>query len=186
MNKKIFYFLLVIGLVVFGIVIAGSGKERKGTAKIEESPKIEEVRALRNVIEIKAEGKILHYQKESLWNEEDFSEILRLRKKFESKEVGSFRKNVERYNRYAVDPKVEFNKAKKSTTLICDVKGAKAGSWYDFDWFLRPCDLDFIDSHFETREKELYWKGEIDGIRTTISIKFPFLISNCHEHVWPR
>ncbi|MBW2038108.1 MAG: hypothetical protein JRI46_00690 [Deltaproteobacteria bacterium] len=188
MDKKFFYFLLVAGLVVFGIVLAGYGKERKGTAKVkvEGSPKIAEVRALRNVIEIKAEGEILHYQKESLWNEEDFSEILGSRKKFESTEVGSFKKNVERYNRYVVDSKVEFNKARKSTTLICDVKGAKAGSWYDFDWFLRPRGLDFIDSHFNRREKELYWEGEINGIRTSISIKFPFLISNCHEHVWPR
>ena len=72
---------------------------------------------------------------------------------------------MERYNRHTVNPKVEFNEARKSTTLICDVKGAKEGSWYDFDWFLRPWDLDFIDSHFEKREKELYWQGKVEGVK---------------------
>ena len=116
----------------------------------------------------------------------DFSEILRSRKKFEYKEINSFAKDLERYNRYAVKPKVEFNEARKSTTLICDIKGAKQGSWFDFDWFLRPWRLDFIDSHFEKREKELYWQGKVEGAKTIISIRFPYSISNCHEHVWPR
>jgi len=186
MNKKFLYSLLIIGLVVLGILIVASGKKETSIAKIEELQKIEGIRPLENAIKIKAEGKILHYQRKSLWNEEDFSEILGSRNKFESKEIDSFRKNLERYNRYAFNPKVEFNGAGKSTSLMCDVKGAKEGSWYDFDWFLRPLGLDFIDSHFEKRENELYWEGEINGIRTTISIKFPFLVSNCHEHVWPR
>ena len=188
MNKKLFYCLLVTGLVVLAILIVGC--KREGTVKVEEArestSQLKPMSGLRNVIEIKAEKGILHYQKQSLWNEEDFSEILESKKKFNSKEIDSFRKNLERYNRHTVNPKVEFNEAKKLTTLICDVKGAKEGSWYDFDWFLRPLGLDFIDSHFERREKELYWEGEINGTRTTISIKFPFLISNCHEHVWPR
>jgi len=188
MNKKLFYYLLVTGLVVLGILIVGC--KREGAVKIEEArestSQLKSMSGLRNVIEIKAERGILHYQKESLWNEEDFSEILESKKKFVSKEIDSFRQNLERYNRHTVNPKLEFNEARKSTTLICDVKGAKEGSWYDFDWFLRPLGLDFIDSHFERREKELYWEGEINGTRTTISIKFPFLISNCHEHVWPR
>lgn len=185
MNKKSFNFLLVIGLVVLGILIVGSGKEGKSAAKAEESQKIEEVRPLRNAIEIKTEGEVLHYQRESLWNDEDFSRLLELKQEFKAKEIDSFITALERYNRYVINPKVKLNEARKTTILICDVKGAKEGSWYDFDWFLRPLSLDFIDSHFERREKELYWKGEINGIRTKICIKFPYCISNCHEHVWP-
>lgn len=190
MNKKSFYSLVVIGLLVLGILIVGSKKEGK-TASGREQPRestqqLKPKSELRNTIKIKAEGEILHYQKESLWSEEAFSEILRSRKKFESKEINSFTKNLERYNRYAVKPKVKFNEARKSTTLICDIKGAKQGSWFDFDWFLRPWGLDFIDSHFDKREKELYWQGNVEGIKTIINIKFPYSISNCHEHVWPR
>ncbi|MEA3416454.1 MAG: hypothetical protein U9R02_09925 [Thermodesulfobacteriota bacterium] len=72
MNKNLFYFLLVIGLLVLGILI-GCGGERENVAKEEESPKIEEIRPLRNVIKIKAEGVVLHYQKESFWNDKQLS-----------------------------------------------------------------------------------------------------------------
>lgn len=164
MNNKSFY-LLVIGLLVLGILIVGAKKEGKCASKTEKTresttqlkPKSE----LRNTIKIKAEGEILHYQKESLWSVGDFSEILRSRKKFESKEYSSFTKNLERYNRYAFKPKVKFNEAGKSTTLICDIKRAKQGSWFDFDWVLRSWGLDFIGSHFKKREKELSWQGKV-------------------------
>jgi hypothetical protein len=190
MNKKSFYSLLVIGLLVLGILIVGSKKDGKCASKTEQpresTPQLEPKSELMNTIKIKAEGEILHFQKESLWSEKAFPEILRSRKEFESKEIHSFTKDLERFNRYAVNPKVKFNEPKKSTTLICDIKGAKQGSWFDFDWFLRPWGLDFIDSHFEKREKELYWQGKVEGAKTIISIRFPYSISNCHEHVWPR
>jgi len=190
MNKKSFYSLVVIGFLVLGILIVGSKKEGKAGSEREQpresTSKLKPKSELRNTIKIKAEGEILHYQKESLWSEDAFSEILRSRRKFESKEINSFTKNLERYKRHAVKPKVKFNEAGKSTTLICDIKGAKQGSWFDFDWFLRPWGLDFIDSHFKKREKELYWQGKVRGVKTIISIRFPYPISNCHEHVWPR
>ncbi|MEA3222572.1 MAG: hypothetical protein U9P49_05350 [Thermodesulfobacteriota bacterium] len=185
MNKKFFYSLLAIGLMVLGTLIISCEKERKGIAKAEKPPKIEEVEPLRNAIEIKAEGEVLHYQRESLWGDEDFSKLLELKEESEAKEIDFFRKTLKKYNRHAVTPKIKLDESKKSAVFICDIKGAKEGSWFDFDWFLRPYSLDFIDSHFERREKELYWEGEVQGVKTTISIKFPFPISNCHEHVWP-
>ena len=93
---------------------------------------------MRNSIEIKAEGELLHYQRESFWNRKDFSETLKSKEKFASKEINSFKRTLERYNRYAVNPKIKFDESKKSIALICDIKGAKEGSWFDFDWFLRP------------------------------------------------
>ena len=185
MNRKFFCSLLVIGLVVLGILIVGCEKEEKGTGEVEEPTEIEQLRPLREAIEIEAEGEVLHYQRKSFWNDEDFSKLLELKEEFKAKEIDSFKRTVERYNRYAVNPYIEFDESKKLTALICDIEGAKEGSWFDFDWFLRPYGLDFIDSHFERREKELYWEGEAEGINTTISIKFPYFISNCHEHVWP-
>lgn len=184
MNKNFSYFLLVIGLLVLGILI-GCGGERKDVAKEEEPPEIEEIKPLRNAIEIKAEGEVLHYQRESFWNDKQFSKFLETKEKFEAKEINSFKKTLERYNRYAVNHKIEFDESKQSIVLICDIEGAKEGSWFDFDWFLRPYDLDFIDSHFQRKGKELCWEGEAKGVKTTISIKFPYPISNCHEHAWP-
>jgi len=174
----------VIGLVVLGTLIISCGKETKSAAKAKKSPKIEKVEPLRNAIKIKAEEEILHYQRESFWKDEDFSNLLVLKEKFEAKEIDFFRKSLEKYNRYVVTPKIKLDKSKKLTVLICDIKGAKEDSWFDFDWLLRPYGLDFIDSHFERKGKELYWKGEVRGVKTSISIKFPYFISNCHEHVW--
>ena len=184
MNKNLSYCLLVIGLLVLGI-LTGCGGERENVAKEEEPPEIEEIRPLRNAIEIKAEGEVLHYQKKSFWNDKQFSNFLETKEEFEAKEINSFNKTLERYNRYAVNHKIAFDESKKSIVLICDIKGAKEGSWFDFDWFLRPYDLDFIDSHFQRKGKELCWEGEAKGVKTTISIKFPYPISNCHEHAWP-
>jgi hypothetical protein len=169
MRGKFFSCLLVAGMVVLAISIVA--------CKADE---------LRKVIEITAEGKILHYQQRSFWTEEDFAKILRSKDNFEAKEIATFRKDLARYNRSAVNLQVEFNKATRSTTFKCVVEGAKEGSWYDFDWFLRPRGLDFLDSPFERRAKELYWAGEINGVRTTVTLNFPSAISNCHEHVWPR
>ena len=185
MNKIFFYSSLVIGLVALGTLVVGCKENREGPAKLEKSPKIKEVGPLRNAIEIKAEGEVLHYRRESFWNDEDFSKLLELKEEFEAKEIDFFRKTIEKYNRYTVTLMIKLDESEKSTVLISDIKGAKEGSWFDFDWLLRPHTLDFIDNHFERKEKELYWEGEVQEVKTAISIKFPYPISNCHEHVWP-
>lgn len=185
MHKRFFYSSLVVGLIVSGILIVGCKRKEKGPAKMEGPQKVEEARPLKNAINIRAEGEILHYPKESLWSEEGFSGILESRKKFESKEIDSLKKNLDRYGKYAVNPKVEFNEARKSTTLICDIKGAMySTNSYDFHWLLG--DLPFDLYQFKQSEKELYYEGEVNGIPTTIRLIFPYTIAHCHEHVWPR
>ena len=83
MNKNFSCSLLVAGLVILGMLIVGCGKkEEKGVTTEKEPQKVEELKPIRNTIEIKAEGEILHYQKVSLWNERDFSEISESREKF--------------------------------------------------------------------------------------------------------
>ena len=172
---------LAIVIIVAMILSAFSGCIEEETS----APENVTISELRRVIEIKAEGEVLHYQRESFWSNEEFCKLLKSKENFKLKEIDSFKETLERYNRDLVNPKVEFDESKNSTTLICDIEDAKEGSWFDFDWLLRPYGLDFLDSNFERKEKELYWKGEIDGVETVISIKFPYLISNCHEHVWP-
>ncbi len=183
MNKIFFYLLLVVGLVALGT--PGCEENRKSVAKVEKSPKIEEVRPLRNVIHIEAEGDILHYQRESFWNSEDFFNLLESKENFTTNEIDSFKKTLEGYDRHAISSEIRFNQSKQSVILTCDIKGAKEGDWFDFDWLLRPYSLDFIDSNFESKERELSWEGKIQGVETVISLRFPYSISNCHEHVWP-
>lgn len=76
---------------------------------------------------------------------------------------------------------VKTDKKEKSTILKCDVYTEFRTSYYDFHWFPRPLGLDFLDDHFARSERELSWEGSLDGVRTTILLKFPFRISNCHR-----
>ena len=174
---------MVVGLIVSGILIVGCKREEKGPAKVEGPQKVKEVKPLKNAINIRAEREILHYQKESLWSEEGFSGILKSKRKFESDEIESFKKNLKKYA--VINAKVEFNEARKSTTLICGVKGAMYGTnSYEFHWLLR--DLPFDLYQFKQSEKELCYEGKVNGIPTTIRLIFPYTIAHCHEHVWPR
>lgn len=169
--------LVIIGLVSLGIFLTGRS--------IGISEEID-INAIKEDIKIEVEGGILHYQRESFWDEKGFYEILNSKVEFVAKELNSFKRDVRRYGRNIVNPKIEFDESKRVSILLCDVKGTKEGYWYDFDWFLRPLGLDFLDDHFERKDMELYWKGKVRGIETIINIKFSFPISNCHEHVWRR
>lgn len=131
-------------------------------------------------IEIIAEGQILHYQENLFWDENQFSGIMENQDGFRSAQIEKFN---EKYNVTADNFRVEFEE--RGVTIIkCDVHGKFSGSWYDFHWFLNPLGLDFIDSHFAKSEKELSWQGPVDGVTTTIALRFPFTINHCHAHVW--
>ena len=185
-KKKLFYYLSITGLVVVGILIVGCGE---GGAVRLEGPRealSQSTLDARCVIEIKAQGEILRYRKEFFYSEEYFSKIRKSRERFISKEINTFRRNLERYKRRAVNPKLEFSETEKSTILMCKVEGAKEGSRYLFDWLLKPLGLDFVESNFEETEKELYWEGKTSGVKTAISIKFPFVISTYNDYVCPE
>jgi hypothetical protein len=169
--KREIYYLLITGLIFLGVFTQESSAEAD---------------MIKRVIKIEAEGDLLHYQEESFWDEESFYEVISSKEKFEAKKIDSFKRDAESLGRNIVNPSIKFDESKRTTLLLCDVKGTRQGNWYDFDWFLRPLGLDFLDSHFERKDMELYWEGKIRGINAIISIKFPFPISNCHEHVWRR
>ena len=179
--KTKFCSLIVIGLVIFGILIGGCSK----TSEQGKPPAKEEYIKLKDAIEIKPKGEILQYQKESFWTEEHFSKILKSKYKFESEEISSFKGKTEKYNVHILNPKVEFDAVRKVTVLSCNIKGAMYSSdSYEFHWLL--ADLPFDLYQFKQHEKELIYKGKINGIPTTIKLIFPYTITHCHEHVWPK
>jgi hypothetical protein len=165
----------VVLLAAFAIGLWG-GQEAVFALQAHESP-------AQRIVRMEAEGDALHCQETLLWDERTFSAILAEESEFSSKQIGQFMKT---YRVNANNFSVEFLRDRKSTLLRCDVHGTFSGNWYDFHWFLNPLGLDFLDSPFERAEKALSWKGRINGISTSIVLEFPFSISNCHAHVWPK
>ncbi|MCK4352030.1 hypothetical protein KAW65_01335 [candidate division WOR-3 bacterium] len=190
MNKK--RFLLITGIAILVILTSCHRTQSKKSAVKPKgggvllSGEVEPIFLLKNVIDIKAKGNILHYQRESFWKRKDFSRLSKLKEEYRANEINSFRKSLRKYKKGDDNFIVKFNKSGKATILLCDVIGAKQGDWFNFDWFLEPLGLDFIDSYFKSKGRELYWEGEIKGVKTTISIKFPFPINICHKHIWPK
>jgi hypothetical protein len=142
------------------------------------------------IIEVQAEGDVLHYQEKILWGENQFSEITKDNEGFSSNLITQFEENLSVYgelDEHAVNAKVEFDEKRNSTILTCDVHGATMDSnRFTFFWLLRRFGLDFIDNDFQEPEKGLAWEGFIDNVSTTITIGFPYPIGHCHAHVWPR
>lgn len=139
----------------------------------------------RRVVKVKAEGEILHYQNQSFWSESSFSEILKVKDRFKLDQIISLNMSLQKSGVTMFNPKVEFNEENKSTTLICDIKGAMySKNGYDFHWLL--ADLPFNLYAFEQSGNELVYEGEIKNVPTTIKLVFPFPISHCHEHVWSK
>lgn len=138
----------------------------------------------KSLVEVRAEGEILHYKNQSFWSESGFSQIISSKEKFEFEEINSLNSSLQKHGKVMVNPEVEFNEENKSTTLICGVKSAMYNTdSYDFHWLL--ADLTFDLYAFKQSEKELTYQGEINSVPTTIKLVFPYKIVHCHEHVWP-
>lgn len=154
-----------------------------------------------NIITVEVEGTIIHYQKQSFWNESEFSAILENKEEFKNVVILDFNEKMyHERGEYAVGADVEFDEMKKATVFKCDVHDAireSDGEYYaTFKWLLVPLRLDFIDDNFEESKGGLSWDGEVDGIPTNISIKLPLQETvyaawerlpspgHCHGHVW--
>lgn len=152
-------------------------------------------------IVVEAEEMVLRYQEELFWSENQFSEIMENQNEFNSDFIENFNESLSTYgerDEHAVDASVEFNEAKKSTILKCDVRDAvsKSGNSYHatFKWLLTPLGLDFINNNFEESKQGLSWEGFVNSIPTTILIRLPPQDSvyaawhhpngHCHAHVW--
>lgn len=160
---------------------------------------VPETGLLKNYITVEVEGTIIHYQKQSFWNESEFLAILENTEEFKNAVIQDFdEKMYHERGEYAVGADVEFDETKKATVLKCDVHDAireSDGEYYaTFKWLLVPFGLDFIDDNFGKSKEELSWDGEVDGIPTNISIKLPLQemvyaaweqpVGHCHAHVW--
>ena len=169
---------IIVAVVILAALVIGpwSCQEPGSTLEVNES-------VAKRIIRIEAEGDVLHYQETLFWDERKFSEILADESEFSSHRIEKFKKT---YKVNADNFSVGFIEEKNSTLLSCDVHGKFTGNWYDFHWFLNPLGLDFLDSPFDKSKKALSWNGLINGISTRIVLEFPFSISNCHAHVWPK
>jgi len=182
-NKFLKLGRLAIVVLAVAILLLIGGCALAPTAPLPTPEKIEfgELQELERNIVIEAEGGTLHYFEEREWAEDEFSRLIQEEDKFSSNQIEEFNAT---YGANASNFGVEIDKKEKSTILKCDVY-VKFDTWYDFHWFLKPLGLDFIDDHFERLERELSWEGSLEGVKTSILLKFPFKISNCHAHVWP-
>ena len=141
-----------------------------------------ELRELERIIVIEAEGETLHYFEEKKWAEDKFTRLIEEEEEFSSNQIEKFKTT------YGVDASnfdLEVYKKEASTILKCDIH-VELDTWYDFHWFLTPLGLDFINDDFERLERELSWEGSLDGVKSTIFLRFPFKIDNCHAHVWAQ
>ena len=171
MKRK--YFALIIACL---LILFGCAQPEAGAPATAERAK--------QVIEVEVVDQTLHYQCQSFWTDEKFSQILESREKFETEQITSFKKSLEKYDKSAANTKIKIDEVNKSTTLMCDVKGAMySPSSYDFHWLLG--DLPFDLYQFRQSEKELNYEGEVNSVPTTITLIFPYASSHCHEHVWP-
>lgn len=135
----------------------------------------------KRVIDMRADGDVIHYQEILFWSKKEQPRILTNKSGISSWQIREFK---EKYNVDADNFSVSFKE--NLSVLSCDVHGKFMGSWYDFHWFLNPLNLDFLDNHFNKSERSLSWEGVVDGIKTNITLEFPFQINNCHAHVWPK
>ncbi len=162
---------------------------------------VPETGLLENNIMVEVEGTIIHYQKQSFWNESEFSAIMENREEFKNAVIEDFTEKLSGYGERgesAVGADVEFEETKRATVLKCDVHDAitKSDDGYraTFIWLLSPLGLSFIRNNFEESKEELSWKGEAGSIPTSITIKLPPQesvyeaweqpVGHCHGHVW--
>ncbi len=184
MNYKISIFVIFLVLAGMGIfqVQAGEEKEISGNGgKLQGT--IARIRLKKQVIKTKAEGEIIHYFQESFYSEDDFSAIAENKEKFKSDQIKILKKEL-----IGVSAEnIEFNldQAKNSVILKCDIKGAMYNTnSYSMHFLLGNWPFDLYQ--FKEYERKLVYEGKIAGVPTKIVFEFPYPLSHCHEHVWPK
>lgn len=155
----------------------------------------------RQVIIVEAEELILNYTEELFWAKEQFDqeygEFSADKAKYLEDFVESF--TAEHIVPYGLEAtgwivsliseyELETSEATYSALFRCKVHGAWSGSWFSFEWLLRPIfggRPDLMDFEQPT-DGTLVYEGEIDHVPITITLIFSRPISHCHYHVWYR
>lgn len=146
-------------------------------------PELAEIKEIKRIITTKVEDEIVKYQEESFYSEGDFLVILENEDEFKSQLIEKFKKEI--IGVTAENCKVNLDQSKKSALLKCNIKGAKYGTnSYDMHFLLGNWRFDLMN--FERFERKLTWEGKIDDVPTSIVFEFPYTLSHCHEHVWPK
>ncbi len=154
---------------------------------------------IERVIEVEAQGIVVHYRTESFWSQHDYYTISANKDEFSSDVAGKFSDDLSRHSKHAVNVSVKLNEAKKSTILTCEIHSAISQSDHSyyavFSWLLEPLGLDFINDDFKKSENGLSWQGLVSGIPTTVIVRLPVIdssvyeawehpIGHCHAHAW--
>ena len=153
---------------------------------------------IKRIVEVEAVDQTLHYQRQSFWTAERFSELSANKDEFCADFMSSFDTNLAKHDLYAQNYEISFDEASSSTKVTCHIYNgvSKSGDRYTarFEWLLDPLELDFIDDDFEKSRKGLSWQGCVDSIPMTINLEFPRRDSpydawhepngHCHAHVW--
>lgn len=196
--KKIFLCLVVVLFLASGCT---KPSETPPTLELTPSPPIEFTTLVEreSIVKVKAEGIVIHYQRQSFWGEDELSVILQDKDGFSSDVIAKFVDDLSKYGKQAINANVELNEDTKSAILICDIHDAiskRDNSYYAvFSWLLEPLGLDFIDNYFEESEKGLFWEGFVNGVPTVVSVELPTIngfmykawshpVGHCHAHAW--
>ena len=150
--------------------------------------KMVEIEKIKDEIKTTAEGEIIKYQETSFYSENDFAVILENQEEFKNQLMERLRESLIGVS--AKNFAIDLDQSKKSAILKCDVKGAGYGTnSYDMHFLLGIWNLDLWDDfkpHQPPYGKKLTYQGIINGIPTKIIFEFPYELSHCHEHVWPK
>lgn len=195
--KRNYLVSLIIGMLLFSACAQFPAQPPQGETQ---PPPI--AGEIERMVEVEAEGVLLHYQAKSFWSADEFSTILRDKDQFSSKLMAKFSDDLSGHgegNEHATNAKVNFNENEKSTILSCDIHDAvwKSDDSYHatFFWLLGPLGLDFINDNFQESEEGLFWEGVVEDVATTVAVKLPAIdgfayeawnhpIGHCHAHVW--
>jgi len=166
-----------------------------------EAPPAKGAGEIKRVIEVEVDELTCHYRLQSFWTEEAFSTHLADQARFKTDSQQDFEQGLTQSDVpvSASDYSFSFDPTTRSTSTRCDVHSAiwKEDSGYraSFFWLLTPLGLDFIDDNFTESETGLSWKGSINDVPATVTVKLPTIdsivykawaepIGHCHDHAW--
>lgn len=157
---------------------------------------------IQRIITVKAEEGALNYSEALYWTEEQFDQEYKEFSVNKANYLGNFQSrftadHIAPYSLKATGWAVSFiseyelktNKVRQFSLYQCKVQGAWSGSWFRFEWLLRPIfggAPDLYGFKYTPDKTGLVYKGEVDHVPTTITLIFPKPISHCHYHVWYR
>jgi len=155
---------------------------------------------LDRIIEVQGQDEVLAYSEKRFFEEAKYGKksekfltnpgscLHELREAFEQRHLVSYGLQASDWKlSYVSEYQPEVGTAKNYSLLRCSIEGSWSGSWFKFQWLLKPILLqghDLYDFEYTKGRKSLVYTGPVNGIRTKIVLRFPEPIDHCHYHVW--